>query len=311
LNGMVRDGLRPKLALARRPLFPHILRQLTEKGPMTEALALAHELEHAPDMLAVSVAAGFPYCDIPDAGFSVYAVARENAGVAKRAAEKVADFVWERRADFHVDLPKAAEAVAAAIAEPSGLTVLVDVGDNLGAGTPGDGTVILAELLRQRAQGALVLFCDPEAVAAAIKAGVRERVRVAVGGKIDKAHGDPVEIEGVVRTISDGIFKNIGPMRDGVIDDQGRTAVIDAGGVLVVLTERRMPMWNLQQLRALGIEPTKLRIIVVKAAIAYRAAYVPIAQRIIEVDTPGLAAADVRRFSFKRLKRPMYPLDAI
>jgi microcystin degradation protein MlrC len=208
-------------------------------------------------------------------------------------------------------LPKAAQAVAAAIAEPSGLTVLVDVGDNLGAGTPGDGTVILAELLRQKAQGALVLFCDPEAVAAASKAGVRERVRVAVGGKIDKAHGDPVEIEGVVRTISDGIFKNIGPMRDGVIDDQGRTAVIDAGGVLVVLTERRMPMWNLQQLRALGIEPTKLRIIVVKAAIAYRAAYVPIAQRIIEVDTPGLAAADVRRFSFKRLKRPMYPLDAI
>jgi len=72
-----------------------------------------------------------------------------------------------------------------------------------------------------------------------------------------------------------------------------------------------MPMWNLQQLRAIGIEPTRLGIIVVKAAIAYRAAYVPIAQRIIEVDTPGLAAADVRTFSYKRLRRPMYPLDSI
>jgi microcystin degradation protein MlrC len=79
--------------------------------------------------------------------------------------------------------------------------------------------------------------------------------------------------------------------------------------VLVVLTERRMPMWNLQQLRSIGIEPTRLRMIVVKAAIAYRAAYAPIAQRIIEVDTPGLAAADVRNFSYKRLRRPMYPLD--
>jgi microcystin degradation protein MlrC len=95
-----------------------------------------------------------------------------------------------------------------------------------------------------------------------------------------------------------------------LVDHQGRTAVIDTGGILVVLTERRMPMWNLEQIRSLGIEPTRLRIIVVKAAIAYRAAYEPIAQRIIEVDTPGLAAADVRRFKYKRLKRPIYPLDS-
>ena len=311
LHRMIRDGIRPKLALARRPLFPHILRQLTDKPPMADALALAHELEQAPEMLAVSVAAGFPYSDIPDAGFSVYAAARDDVRAAYWAVKQVADFVWERRGNFHVDLPNAEQAVRAAIAETSGLTVLVDVGDNLGAGTPGDGTVILSELQKQNARGALVLLCDPEAVAASIKAGVRERIRVSVGAKVDNLHGSPVEIEGVVQTLSDGIFKNVGPMRDGVIDDQGRTVVIDTGGILIVLTERRMPMWNLQQLRALGIEPTKQRIIVVKAAIAYRAAYVPIAQHIIEVDTPGLAAADVRRFSFKRLKRPMYPLDAI
>jgi microcystin degradation protein MlrC len=100
-------------------------------------------------------------------------------------------------------------------------------------------------------------------------------------------------------------------MRDGVVEDQGRTAVIEANGVLVVLTERRMPMWNLQQLKALGIEPSRLRAIVVKGAVAYRAAYEPIARRVIPVDTPGLAAADVRRFHYRRLKRPIYPLDEI
>jgi microcystin degradation protein MlrC len=257
------------------------------------------------------VAAGFPYSDVPDAGFSVYAVARDDVKVASRAAERVADFVWSRRQEFQVALPGPAEAVREAVAAPSGLSILVDVGDNLGAGTPGDGTVLLSELLAQKAQKSLVLLCDPQAVSAAVQAGVRQRLRLPVGGKVDTCHGAPVEIEGVIRTVSDGIFKNIGPMRDGVVDDQGRTAVIDTGGVLVVLTERRMPMWNLQQLRAIGIEPTRLGIIVVKAAIAYRAAYVPIAQRIIEVDTPGLAAADVRTFSYKRLRRPMYPLDSI
>jgi microcystin degradation protein MlrC len=303
--------MRPKLALARRPLFPHILRQLTDQAPMADAIALAHDLEVAPDMVSISVAAGFPYSDVPDAGFSVFAVARDDPKVALRAAERVADFVWSRRQEFQVSLPGPGEAVREAIAPIGGLTVLVDVGDNLGAGTPGDGTVLLSELLAQKAHGALVLLCDPGAVAAAVGAGVRQRVRLPVGAKVDTFHGSPVEIEGVVRTISGGVFKNIGPMRDGVIDDQGRTAVVDTGGVLVVLTERRMPMWNLQQLRAIGIEPTSLSIVVVKAAIAYRAAYVPIAQRIIEVDTPGLAAADVRTFSYKRVKRPMYPLDSI
>ena len=311
MHRMLREGLRPKVALARRPLLPHILRQLTEKPPMSDAIALAHELEQRPEIVSVSVAAGFPYCDVPDAGFSVFAVAANDEAAARRAADQVADAVWNRRAEFQKALPLAEEAVRQALEEKSGLTVLVDVGDNLGAGTPGDGTVILAELLKQGAQGALVLFCDPEAVAKAIEAGVRQRIRLKVGGKVDRHHGEPVEIEGVVRTISDGIYTNIGPMRDGVLDNQGRTAVIDTGGVQVVLTERRMPMWNLQQLRALGIEPTRLRIVVVKAAIAYRAAYAPIAHRIIEVDTPGLAAADVRRFDYKHLKRPVYPLDQI
>jgi microcystin degradation protein MlrC len=311
MHRMLHEGLKPKIALARRPMLPHILQQLTEKPPMADAIALAHELEQRPEIVSVSVAAGFPYCDVPDAGFSVFVVADNDEDAARQATNQVADAVWNRRAEFQKSLPVAEEAVRKALEEKSGLTVLVDVGDNLGAGTPGDGTVILAELLKQGAQGGLVLFCDPEAVVAAIEAGVRQRIRLKVGGKVDRHHGDPVEIEGVVRTISDGIYRNIGPMRDGVLDDQGRTVVIDTGGVLVVLTERRMPMWNLQQLRALGIEPTRLRVVVVKAAIAYRAAYVPIAHRIIEVDTPGLAAADVRRFDYKRLKRPIYPLDQI
>lgn len=311
LFGMLTAGLRPRLGLARRPLLPHILLQLTERPPMADAIAMAHELEKRPGMVSVTVAAGFPYTDVPEAGFSVLAVARDEADRARNAAEEVAEFVWQRRAEFQVALPGPEEAVRQALKEGSGLTVLVDVGDNLGAGTPGDGTVLLAELLRQKARDALVLLADPEAVDCSIAAGIRERVRLRVGGKTDRHHGEPVEIAGVVRTISDGVFRNIGPMRDGVVDDQGRTVVIDTGSVLVVLTERRMPMWNLQQLRALGIEPTRLRIIVVKAAIAYRAAYVPVARRIIEVDTPGLAAADIRRFSYKRLKRPMYPLDPL
>ncbi len=311
LHRIAREGLKPRMHLARRPLLPHILLQQTDRVPMADAIACAHERERLPGIVSVTVAAGFPYCDVPDAGFAVLAVSRDDASLARTTAEDIATSVWKRRAEFQASLPGPEEAVRAAIAEPEGLTVLVDIGDNIGAGTPGDGTILLAELLKQGARGALVLLPDPEAVALALAAGVRQRVTLKVGGKMDDLHGPPVEIEGTVRTLTDGIFTNIGPMRDGVVDDQGRTAVIDTGDLTVVLTERRIPMWNLQQLRALGIEPTRLRIVVVKAAIAYRAAYAPIARRIIEVDTPGLAAADVNRFEYKRLKRPIYPLDPL
>lgn len=311
MRRILEDGLRPRMAIARRPFLPHILSQLTERPPMADAIKMAHELEKQPEIVSVTVSAGFPYCDVPEAGFSVLVVARDNAGKAREAAETLAESVWRRRAEFDLSIPGPQEAVRQAISETGGLTVLVDVGDNLGAGTPGDGTVLLAELLKQRAREALVLLPDAGAVAACLKAGMREKVRVKVGGKTDSYHGEPVEIEGVVRTLNDGIFRNVGPMRDGIQDDQGRTALVDTGGILVVLTERRMPMWNLEQLRSLGIEPKRLRIIVVKAAIAYRAAYGPIAHRIIEVDTPGLSAADVRHFNYKRLRRPIYPLDVI
>jgi microcystin degradation protein MlrC len=307
---MLRGGLHPQMALARRPLLPHILCQSTEGAPMAEIMAAARECERMPGIVSVTVAAGFPYTDVPQSGFAALAVG-ETREVACTVAERLANLGWQRRKDFTRDVPQPADAVKDAMANAEGLTVLVDVGDNVGAGTPGDGTVLLAELLRQGARDALVLLCDGAAVGACIAAGVREKVTLRVGAKCDRLHGETVEIRGTVRLLSEGVYRNAGPMRDGVLEDQGRTAVVDTGGVLIVLTERRMPMWNLQQLRALGIEPTRLRIVVVKAAIAYRAAYAPIAAKIIEVDTPGLSSADVRRFPYRRLERPMYPLDPL
>jgi microcystin degradation protein MlrC len=190
-----------------------------------------------------------------------------------------------------------------------GPVVLADVADNVGGGSPGDGTVLLAELIRQGAKGALVLIADPEAVHACLRAGVRETVTVAVGGKVDRMHGEPVTVTGRVRALTDGVFRNRGPMRDGLVDDQGRTAVLDVDGITLVLTERKLPMWNLQQLRSCGIEPTEQRIIVCKGAIAHRAAYAPIAQQLIEVETPGCCSGDVRRFDYQQIRRPLYPID--
>lgn len=308
---MLREEFRPQMALAKPPLMPHIVRQRTADGPMAEMMALARAEEEEPDVLRVCVAGGFAYADVPRMGMGILAITTEDTGAASDVAERLAAEAWTRRDRFTAELPGAVEAVSMALQTDTapGPVVLADLADNVGGGAPGDGTELLAELLRQGAEGAVVVLADAGAVGECLGAGVRQQVRLSVGGKTDHMHGAPVQVEGTVRALADGIFRNRGPMRDGLVDDMGRTAVLDAGGLTLVLTERKLPQWNLEQLRSVGIEPARQRIIVCKGAVAHRAAYEPIAARMIEVETHGSCAGDVRRFTYHNIRRPLYPLD--
>jgi len=308
---MLREEIRPQMALARPPLMPHIVRQRTAEGPMAEMMALARAAEKDAGVLRVSVAGGFAYADVPRMGMGILAITDGDPDLAADVAEHLAGEAWDRRERFMAELPDAAAAVRTALETDTtaGPVVLADLADNVGGGSPGDGTFLLRELLHAEACGAVVLLADPEAVAECLKAGVRETVRLRVGGKVDRLHGEPVEVEGRVRALTDGVFRNRGPMRDGLVDDMGRTAVLDVRGVTLILTERKLPQWNLEQLRSVGVEPARQRIIVCKGAIAHRAAYEPIAARMIEVETPGSCAGDVRRFQYENIRRPLFPLD--
>ena len=189
------------------------------------------------------------------------------------------------------------------------------MGDNIGGGSSADSTFVLSELLRRHASGWVEVVCDPEAVRAAIQAGVGGAFSSLVGGKTDDLHGDPVPIQGRVKCLHDGKFVETEIRHGGWrYQDQGTTAVIEVEGStrdlpnLLVLTSLRLPPFSLHQLTSCGVYPERQRILVVKAAIAYRAAYGPIAKRIIEVDTGGLTAVNPKRFEYKNA-RPLYGLD--
>jgi microcystin degradation protein MlrC len=98
-------------------------------------------------------------------------------------------------------------------------------------------------------------------------------------------------------------------MRDGLVEKMGRTAVVETRGIKIVLTEIKVPPWNLEQLRSVEITPENEKIIVVKSAVAFRAAYESIAALIIEVNSPGLSSVDLRQFDFRYIRRPIFPLD--
>jgi microcystin degradation protein MlrC len=220
--------------------------------------------------------------------------------------------MWRVREELNVECPRPEEAVHRAIESSRTPVLLVDLGDNVGGGSAGDGTALLAELLRQKAKGFVVALYAPQAVVKARAIGVGGTFEAAVGGAVDRMHGDPVAVRGTVLSLHDGKWIETEARHGGKRDnDQGPTAVIDLGdGSRLVLNSLRTPPFSLGQLTSVGIDPKAARAIVVKAAVAYRAAYVPIAGEIIEVDTPGLTAINPARFTYHRIRRPMYPLDA-
>lgn len=305
----IRGEIKPAMAMVKPPMVIVPNKQFTDNAPMNRVLELAHEIEQDDRVISVTVAGGFAYSDVAEIGPAVVVITNGEPDLAKERAERIALSIWESREDFLPELPKVSDAVSAAIKSAARPVILADVGDNIGAGTPGDSTFLLQELLDQDAGGVVVIIADKESVDKAVAAGAGSSVELAVGGKTDGFHGEPVLIEAKVRLISDGVFVNRGHMRDGIVENMGRTAVVECRGIKVVLTELKMPPWNLEQLRSVGIMPEREKIIALKSAVAFRAAYEPIAGEIIEVNSPGLSSVDLRQFEFTNIRRPLFPFD--
>jgi len=311
LARLVREQQRPVVAYCHPPMLWNILHQNTAREPLRGILAEAARVETRPGILASHVAIGYPYADVPAIG--PCAVVVGDADAAPREADRLAGRLWDAREKLTIDLPDARDAVRQARQSPRPPVVLVDMGDNIGGGAPGDGTILLTEMLRQSATSAVVVLHDPESVEACVRAGAGGRVRLDAGGKTDNQHGEPVSVEGVVRSLHDGRFQETAARHGGRREwDQGRTAVLDLPGeITLVLNSHRTPPFSLEQIRSAGIEPERARILVVKAAVAFRAAYEPIAGEIMEVDTPGVTAVDPARFTYRAVRRPLWPLDPV
>lgn len=310
MSCILKKEVLPTQFLAKPPMILNILYQNTSAEPMSSILHSANQIENEANVLVANVAAGYPYADVSEIGPSFVVVTNNDSHLAQLYADKLSSMLWNTRDKLTLDLPDAAKAVKQAIHSNEHPVILVEMGDNIGGGSPGDSTIILTELIRQRASGFVVILNDPECVQTCIQEGVGKEVSLNVGGKTDKQHGQPVPIQGKVRLIHDGHFIETEPRHGGQkYHNQGLTAVVAVDDSLIVLTSNRQTPFSLQQLLSLGINPVDMRIIVVKAAIAYRAAYEPIAGKIIEVDTPGLTAVNPQHFSYQNVRSPLFPLD--
>ena len=311
LFGMNAGKIQPTMAYRQLPLLTAPPAQCTMKPPMTDVVEVLHALETERGVVTATLSMGFPFADIADAGVSVLVTTNGDMALADAYADQFASHIWEMREQFTFNLHAVGSAIEIANQTDGGPIVLADGADNPGGGGPCDGTTILQKFIEADVQDAVVaVIADPESVAQAVGAGVGNRVQLNVGGKTDEQHGAPVALAGYVKTLSDGRFILKGPMGRGTVGQMGRTAVIQVGGVEVIVTERRIQPYDAEVLRSVGIEPRTRKLIALKSAVHFRADYTPIAHQILDVDTPGVHSPNLFNYDYRKLRRPIYPLDS-
>ena len=303
--------VRPAMAWRKLPLIVNAENQQTSRGPARRLFARAEALESAGKAEAVSIFCVQPWMDIHEMGSAVVTVTNGDPRAADRQAAAIAQKFWDTRRDFEITLTPVEEAIKLALATKGGPVVLAESSDSTGSGSPGDSTGVLKHLVKAPlAEPAAIFLVDPEAAAALAGAGVGATVTLSIGGKFDRKNSKPVRVTGRVRMISDGRWTaRARGYNTGIETCMGTTVVFEAALVRILIASRSAMTVDPELFRSHGIDPAYCKIVVVKSPNGFRAAYEPIAKRIFIVDTPGVSTAKLENMPFKRINRPIYPLD--
>lgn len=298
--------LRPAGALVKADAVLTSFNMRTTDGPMAEIAALARGWEARPGILDATVFGGFAYGDSPDAGAAAMVFADGDPDLAGRAAAELAGALRQHRARFAVRLPDAAEGLRRALAAPAGLVAVVDPADNPLSGGIGDTPGLLRALLdaRPAVPAVFAFLWDPPLVARAHGAGLGATLDVRLGGRITDVFGPPVEASARVLRLTDGRFRNRGPMEANLPVTLGRTALLDVQGVQVVVTETCQSPNDAGYFALHGIDLAATRLLCVKAKNHFRAAFGGLCREIVDIDAPGPASPDLTRYRFRHAPVP-------
>ena len=303
------------MAWGNVPMLPHVMRQGTDDHPNKE---LQHRCAAmtAEGALAASLFTGFPHADIANAGLSAVVVTNGDANSPKTSATSC----WTGPGSSAKPLSTKSNLAAircprqsnAADQPGEGPIVLLDHYDNCASGGTMDTTVVLAEILRQGLEDVVAFaIYDPAAVQQAIAAGVGAEVTLSIGGKIAMpaipADSPPLTVTGTVKTISNGRYRNRGPMARGVQMDMGPSVVLDTGPVEIVLISRHVEPSDLNCLSSLGIDPMQKRYVMLKSRIHWRAGLGAMAKAVVDCAGIGVCTSDYGQLDFKKVRRPIYP----
>ena len=309
------DGARPQMVHVKVPMITPSVSLLTGSGPYGELIDRGQR-RLTPEILNVSVLAGFAPADSPHGGMSILVTALRDRDAALALATDLAEGAW---ADRHRYVPRLTSIEAAvAMATECGCdplrpaVLLADVADNPGGGGRGNTTEILEAMHGAGVEGAVVgMIVDPPLA--------DEAHAVGEGGEFTARFNRDEQQEGSGRFSADAQVVKLadGPCvgRRGIYADMtvdlGPTAVLRLGGIDVIVASRRHQLADPTFVERLGIDLADVRTLVVKSRGHFRAGFDEFFtdRQIVEVDAQGLTTPVLSRLPFTRLPRPIYPLD--
>jgi microcystin degradation protein MlrC len=295
---VIKKGLNPPNALLPVPILISGEQAVTAQEPAHSLYGGLKTYDAIPGLLDVLLMVGFGFNDLPWCSMSVLATHASDAAVAARVARDLAGRVWSRRSEFVLSMETApinAGVQCALVAAPAQQPVyLTDSGDNTTAGATGDLTLVLRELLEQRAPDAVVAgILAPKTVRFCQSAGVGSEIELSIGAEQISLPCEPFTVRAVV---------------DGLGLGEGEWARLRIEGVTVTFHTRRVSVTTRQEFHRLGIDPQAHAIFVVKLGYLFPE-LAQIARRHILLLSPGVASLDFPAQKWGRVQRPIYPLD--
>ena len=293
------------------------MRQSSLDSPNREIQARAKEMERQ-GALAASFFVGFPHADIPYAGSSAVVVTDGDARKARSLCDELLDMAWNARKQFVYEVEPLEKSLLRAKemggSKAGGPVMLLDHYDNCASGGTMDTMAVLGGILDAGlADVAAFAVFDPRAVEQMQRAGVGARVTIPLGGNLEMPalglKGKPRQVTGNVRRIIGGIYRNEGPMARGELADMGAAAVLDTGKVEIAVISRHVEPHDIASFRALGIDPAGKRYVMLKSRVHWRAGLGPMARAVVECAGEGVCTSDYSQLQFRRVRRPVYPLD--
>lgn len=286
-----------------------IEQQNTSVSPCRELYNLSDMLAAQEGVWVTNIILGFPYADVYEMGSSFLVVA-ENEGLAKQTAQSLQEYVEENKALFEGEKHTIDQLLPRMKAAEKPI-LLLDMGDNVGAGAPGNSVHLLNALERS---GAYISFCciyDPAAVRFLMQYTPGSSVYLQTGSREKNHETECFSGKVTLLTITEGKFKESNPRHGGQVNyDMGTMAILKTqSGNTVMIHSLRVPPFSLSQLTNFGILPENFDIIVAKGVNAPIAAYGPVCRSIFQVNTPGVTQADMTQFSFKHRRKPLFPFE--
>lgn len=257
-------------------------------------------------VLSISIAHGFGAADVPEVGNKVLVVTDGDAVRASALAEQIGrELIAFGRSGIsrHV---KPEEVITMAQETAGSPVVFADRWDNPGGGVPGDGTIMIAELLKHpEVPSAVGVLWDPGAVQLCRAAGVGAPLWLRIGGKATPISGSPVDAHVVVKALSKDL---VIPFEQSIVS-LGEAACVSIGDMDIVLATGRAQTFSPVAFSAMGIDLAAKKVVVVKSSNHFHAAFSKVAAAIHHLDCGGPFPHDPLAQTWARVRRPISPLD--